>query len=107
MEAIDSVGQDCTDAPRTAPVEWQGVLAVLESPTARTLRFDQFFLFELDREREGPSLLVLRAESNGSAPEAPISIDGTTLSALQKPRTLHLSLEDEPKYRNLGLLAGW
>jgi signal transduction histidine kinase len=105
MEAIETVGQDCRDAPTKAPVEWQRVLAVLESPTAQTLCFDQFFLFELDRKREGPSLLVLRAKSNGSAPTAPISIDGATLSALHKPCTLHLSQEGEPGYRDLGPLA--
>jgi signal transduction histidine kinase len=105
METIDTIAQDCTEAPRTAPVEWQQVLAVLESPTARALRFDQFFLFELDREREGPSLLVLRAETNGSAPEAPISIDGRSLTALHQPRPLHLSPEDEPESRDLGPLA--
>lgn len=56
-------------------LEWQQFQDLLKSPTAQSLKLEQFLLFELDQDQS--SFLILRATTGTPPAETKVSVDST------------------------------
>jgi len=60
-----------------ASLEWQQFRDLFDSPTARSLKLEQYLLFELDQDQEQSYSLILRAATGAPPAETMVSIDST------------------------------
>lgn len=59
-------------------MEWQQFRELLESPTTRTLKLDNYLLFELDQECETSSILVLRSATGVQPVDTLVSLENAS-----------------------------